>query len=69
MERALAELLNILGGSDTQHPMSGASGRTDLEIVNAIYESARRRQTVSLPLDVPESPLEAMLASGEIPLN
>lgn len=68
MDRALAELLKTLehGG---EHTLSGASGRTDLEIVTAIYESARRRQRVALPIDVRESPLEAMLAAGEIPLN
>jgi len=51
------------------HRLIGESGRIDLEIVNAIYESARQRRTISLPLDVTESPLEAMLVSGEIPLN
>jgi predicted dehydrogenase len=68
MERVLAELIAVLekGGN---HSLSGVSGRADLEVVTAIYESARRRQLVALPIDVRESPLEAMLAAGEIPLN
>ncbi len=69
MDRALAQLLSNLSDGGVDHPMSGASGRTDLEVVAAIYESSRRRQKVCLPLDVLESPLEAMLAAGEIPLN
>lgn len=51
------------------HRLSGASGRADLEVIHAIYQSARLRKTVALPLDLTESPLEAMLAAGEIELN
>ncbi|MGN6484242.1 MAG: Gfo/Idh/MocA family protein [Thermomicrobiales bacterium] len=67
----VAALARMIEGVETgvSHPMSGASGRTDLEIVNAIYESSRRRMKVSLPLDVQTSPLEAMLVAGEIQLN
>lgn len=68
MEAALARMLESIE-TGASHPMSGASGRTDLEIVNAIYESSRRRMKVSLPLDVQTSPLEAMLVAGEIQLN
>jgi len=68
MEGALADLLATIE-TGAGHPLSGESGREDLEIVNAIYESARRRMIVPLPLEVTESPLEAMLATGEITLN
>ncbi|MGB3330524.1 MAG: Gfo/Idh/MocA family oxidoreductase [Thermomicrobiales bacterium] len=68
MEAALARMLESIE-TGVDHPMSGASGRNDLEIVNAIYESSRRRLKVSLPLDVQTSPLEAMLVSGEIQIN
>lgn len=68
MEGALADLLVTIE-TGARHPLSGESGRGDLEIVNAIYESARRRMIVALPLEVTESPLEAMLATGEISLN
>jgi len=68
MEGALARMLESIE-TGASHPMSGISGRIDLEIVNAIYESSRRRMKVSLPLDVRTSPLEAMLVAGEIQLN
>ena len=64
----LSDILRVLEeGGD--HTLSGASGRADLEVVTAILESARRRMMMTLPIDVPEYPLEAMLAAGEIPLN
>ena len=68
MEGVLADLIaTIETGAD--HRLSGDSGREDLEIVNAIYESARRHKIIPLPLEVLESPLEAMLATGEILVN
>ncbi len=68
MERVLADMLVSVETGDA-HTMSGVSGRADFEVVTAIFESARQRKIVKLPIDVPESPLEAMLAAGEIPLN
>lgn len=68
MDRALDDLLGTIE-TGTEHRLSGESGREDLEIVNAIYESARSRMIVQLPLEVSESPLEAMLTTGEIQLN
>jgi hypothetical protein len=32
----------------------------------AIFESARRRARIDLPLQVAESPLEAMVAAGDL---
>lgn len=69
MEGALSDLITALESGGAEHRLSGQSGREDLEIVNAIYESARRRMVVPLPLEVSESPLESMLAAGEIQLN
>lgn len=68
MEGALSDLLRSIE-TGAEHTLSGESGRTDLEIVNAVYESARQRRIVLLPLEVRESPLEAMLTAGEIALN
>lgn len=68
MDGALADLLATIE-TGARHPLAGDSGREDLEIVTAIHESARRRMIVPLPLEMPRSPLEAMLASGEIALN
>ncbi len=68
MAEALKDLVRTIE-TGAVHPLRGASGRDDLEIVNAIYESARQRRIVPLPLGVRESPLEAMLVAGEIELN
>ncbi len=68
MDGVLEDMIATLEtGAD--HRLVGESGREDLAIVTAIYESARRRMIIPLPLDVVESPLEEMLASGEIPVN
>lgn len=68
MEGVLADLITTIE-TGAPHRLSGESGREDLEIVNAIYESARRHMIIQLPLEVLESPLEAMLEAGEIALN
>jgi UDP-N-acetyl-2-amino-2-deoxyglucuronate dehydrogenase len=68
MQRVLSETLRVVEDGGT-HTLSGASGRADLEVVTAILESARRRMMLTLPIEVREYPLEAMLAAGEIPLN
>jgi predicted dehydrogenase len=68
MEGVLADLITTIE-TGASHRLSGDSGREDLEIVNAIYESARRHMIIELPLDVLESPLESMLEAGEIALN
>lgn len=46
------------------HPLEGRSARATLEILMGIYESSRRRQAVTLPLDVPDNALLTMLAEG-----
>lgn len=68
MERALSDLLTTIE-TGAEHTLGGESGRMDLEIVSAIHESARQRRIIPLPLEVRESPLEAMLTAGEIQLN
>ena len=68
MEDVLAGIIDTLE-SGASHRLIGDSGREDLEIVNAIYQSARTHMIVQLPLEVLESPLEAMLEAGEIVLN
>lgn len=68
MDQALQDMIETME-TGAPHRLDGWSGRKDLEIVNAIYESARRRMVIRLPLSVSESPLEAMLIGGEIDLN
>jgi hypothetical protein len=68
MEDVLAGIIDTIE-SGASHRLIGDSGREDLEIVNAIYQSARTHMIIDLPLTVLESPLEAMLVAGEIELN
>jgi predicted dehydrogenase len=58
-------LLDVLERGGT-HPLDMRSARQGHEILIAIYESARRRARIDLPLTVAESPLEAMIAAGEL---
>ena len=57
----IERLIDVLerGG---RHPLDGRSARAGHEILMAAYESARRRARIDLPLDVPENPLEALVA-------
>ena len=47
-----------------RHPLDGRSARAGHEIMMAIFESARRRARIDLPLQVQTSPLEEMVAEG-----
>ena len=54
------------------HPLAAAGARTTLEVLLAIYESARRRAVVALPLEVRDNPLFALreaLTQPAIPLQ
>jgi predicted dehydrogenase len=63
--REIAELIRwIEEGGD--HLLCGSSARADTEVLMAIYESARRRGRVNLPLKVFDNPLIAMVEAGEI---
>ncbi len=48
------------------HPLSGDSALKDLEICMAIYESARLREKIELPLNQPRFPLEMLIEQGEM---
>ena len=58
-------LLHVLEHGGT-HPLDCHSARHGHEILMAIYESARRRARIDLPLEVSDFPLEAMVNAGEI---
>ncbi len=45
------------------------NGRAALEIMMAIYESARRHEVVRLPLATRVSPLDLMVESGDLPVE
>jgi predicted dehydrogenase len=59
-------MLDCLEQPGLSHPLEGRSARDTLEILMGIYESARRRQAVRLPLDVNDNPLITMLVEGVV---
>ena len=48
---------------------AGIKGRATMEILMAIYESARKRQWVTLPLKTLANPLQLMVESGDLPVE
>jgi hypothetical protein len=58
-------LLHVLEHGGT-HPLGMRSARAVHEILMALYEPARRRARIDLPLTVRDNPLEAMIAVGEV---
>ena len=59
-----ADLLQALEDGHA-HPLDGRSARATLEILLAVFESARRGRLVPLPLENRANPLEQMLAERE----
>jgi UDP-N-acetyl-2-amino-2-deoxyglucuronate dehydrogenase len=54
------------GETVTGHPLAGESALADQEIIMAIYESARTRERVTLPLQQGQYPLDLMIEDGEL---
>ena len=46
--------------------LSAARALKSTEIIFAVWESARRRGRIDLPLDIEDNPLEAMVESGDL---
>ncbi len=57
----------IEGGPE--HRGSGHQARVTVEIMMAIYESARRHSVVRFPLSEREYPLDLMIAEGKLPIE
>ena len=57
----------IEGGPE--HRGQAANGRAAIEIIMAIYESARRHEVVSMPLRTQASPLREMIEAGDLPVE
>jgi predicted dehydrogenase len=62
------ELIKWLEGGP-EHRNSGRRSRRTIEVLMAVYESARRREPVTLPLPSGPSPLEAMIDDGTLPVS
>lgn len=65
-DAAIRHVVDALG-RDVDPLVSGEVGLAATEIVFGIWESARRRGRVELPLDIEDNPLESMVASGDLP--
>jgi hypothetical protein len=59
------ELIRWIEGGP-EHRGSGRNARITLEIMMALYESARRHQVVRLPLEERRYPLGLMIAEGKL---
>jgi predicted dehydrogenase len=66
VSKEVSAMIDCLEQPGLSHPLEARSARDTLEILIGIYESARRRQAVRLPLDVQDNPLITMLAEGVV---
>ena len=64
-KRAVLDLIDALK-TGREPELSAQRALQATEVVFATYESSRRRGRVDLPLDIEDSPLDAMVASGDI---
>lgn len=65
-ENAVRIVVEALDGDDDPL-VSGDVGLAATEIVFAIWESARRRGRIELPLTIDDNPLESLVRSGKLP--
>lgn len=63
-----AELIGWLEGRN-EHRNDARHGRVVVELMMAIYESARTKGLVKLPLETKESPLVRMIEDGMLPVE
>ena len=61
-------LLDCLETGET-HPLNGQNARAALEILMAVYESARLRRLIQLPLENKENPYDMILAERHATLG
>ena len=63
------ELLQVLEGGAEKHRNAGTTARDTVEVMMALYESARRNKVVHLPLAEKGYPLELMVEEGGLPVE
>lgn len=63
------EAVDWVDGKTDDPISSGAKGRATIEVLMAIYESARKRQRIDLPLRTLANPLKLMVDAGELPVE
>jgi len=62
------ELINWIEGGP-EHRGSGRKARDTVEMMMAMYESARQNKVIHLPLTEKEYPLEMMIKEGKLPVE
>ncbi len=62
------ELISWIEGR-SGHRGEAINGRAAVEIIMAIYDSARLHEVVQMPVRTHASPLEAMIESGDLPVE
>jgi hypothetical protein len=62
------ELIEWIEGGP-EHRGSGKNARDTVEVMMAMYESARQNRVIHLPLDEKEYPLELMISEGKLPVE
>jgi predicted dehydrogenase len=63
------ELADWISGAVQEYRGTGISGYKALEMGHAVYESARTRTQVQMPLKTMVNPLELMIDSGQLPVR
>jgi predicted dehydrogenase len=67
IDRAVADVVDAVG-SGRRSELAAANALQATELIFACWESARRQGRVSLPLEISDNPLEAMVESGAMPV-
>jgi predicted dehydrogenase len=65
----IRELIAWIEGSVEQHRNAGTTARDTVEIMMALYESARRNAVINLPLQEKSYPLARMVEEGKLPVE
>ncbi len=63
------ELISWIEGAADHHRNAGTIARDTVEIMMALYESARQNHIVRLPMSEKGYPLELMVAEGKLPIE
>lgn len=68
-DRYVAALFDWLDGEIEEHRCGGQQAHDVMELMMAIYESARTNGVVEAPLETRANPLRLMIESGDLPLE
>lgn len=65
-DSVIQDVIDVLG-TDEEPVANGRVGLAATEVVFSIWESARCRGRISLPLEIDDNPLEQMIEDGDLP--